>query len=191
MRANDLPIERPPVVLVLASGRGDRFAASGGTMHKLAAPLAGTPVLEHTLEAVRKSGLPWHLERAAHPGMGDTIAAAVRATHEMAAGAGWLILPGDLPLVRAATLRAIAAALIGCDVVVPVFQGRRGHPVGFSARCGDALAGLSDDVGARGVVERFGATLLEVDDEGCVMDVDTRDALAQAEALFERRESKP
>jgi hypothetical protein len=30
-----------PVVIVLAAGRGERFAASGGTVHKLQALLAG------------------------------------------------------------------------------------------------------------------------------------------------------
>ena len=69
-----------PTVLVLASGRGERFIASGGSTHKLQALLAGKPVLQHTLEAVAASGLPWHLENAGHPGMGDSIAAAVRAT---------------------------------------------------------------------------------------------------------------
>nr|HRM00151.1 NTP transferase domain-containing protein [Acidovorax sp.] len=64
-----------PHVLVLASGKGQRFAASGGTVHKLRAPLCGLTVLEHTLAAVRASGLPWHLEDAGHPGMGDSIAA--------------------------------------------------------------------------------------------------------------------
>ena len=70
-----------PVVLVLASGKGERFIASGGKGSKLQALLAGKPVLEHTLDAVRASGLPWHLESADHEGMGDCIAAAVRATH--------------------------------------------------------------------------------------------------------------
>ncbi len=47
-----------PTVLVLASGRGERFAASGGGTHKLQALLAGKPVLQHTLAAVAASGLP-------------------------------------------------------------------------------------------------------------------------------------
>ena len=89
-----------PVVLVLASGRGERFAASGGAVHKLQAPLAGKPVLQRTLDAVRASGLPWHVEEAGHPGMSDSIAAAV---HHTADAAGWLVLPGDLPLVLPAT----------------------------------------------------------------------------------------
>ena len=92
-----------PTVIVLASGRGERFIASGGTTHKLKALLHGKPLLQHTLDAVQASALPWHLEDAGHPGMGDSIAAAVRAT---SGAAGWMILPGDLPLVQAQTLRA-------------------------------------------------------------------------------------
>jgi hypothetical protein len=53
-----------PVVIVLASGRGERFVAAGGTGSKLKALLAGKPVLERTLDAVRASGLPWHVEDA-------------------------------------------------------------------------------------------------------------------------------
>ena len=42
---------RLPVVLVLASGRGERFRASGGTTHKLQALLGARTVLDHTLAA--------------------------------------------------------------------------------------------------------------------------------------------
>ena len=52
------PEFRPPTVIVLASGRGERFRAAGGSGHKLQAALAGATVLEHTLTAVRASGLP-------------------------------------------------------------------------------------------------------------------------------------
>ncbi|MCY7307212.1 MAG: NTP transferase domain-containing protein, partial [Rhodoferax sp.] len=120
-----------PVVIVLAAGRGERFAASGGNTHKQAARLAGKPVLQHVLDAVQASGLPHHVVRAdaARPGMGDSIAAGVRATPD---AAGWLILPGDLPLVQGASLRAVADALAQHAVVVASYQGMRGHPVGFS-----------------------------------------------------------
>lgn len=173
-----------PVVIVLASGRGERFAASGGGVHKLAVLLAGKPVLDHTIDAALSSGLPLHVEKADHPGMGDSIAAAVRATRD---AAGWLILPGDLPLILPATLRTIAAALEGHDVVVPIVGGQRGHPVAFSRRCGDELMRLSGDAGARSVVQRFGPRLIELDDEGCITDIDTVAALEQASALIARR----
>ncbi|MDP9899363.1 nucleotidyltransferase family protein [Variovorax ginsengisoli] len=175
-----------PTVIVLASGRGERFAASGGRVHKLQALLAGTPVLQHTLQAVYASGLPWHLEDAGHPGMGDSIAAAVRA---VPGAAGWLVLPADLPLVTADTLRAVAAAL--CDApgaVQPAYGRQRGHPVGFAARCGTALASLSGSQGAAPVLRALRAAGevvdLAVDDIGVVTDIDTLDDLARAEALY-------
>ena len=100
----ELPIE-PPCVLVLAAGRGERFLASGGSTHKLQAMLGEHSVLETTLAAVKASGLPWHVEYGPHAGMGESIAAAVKAN---ASANGWLILPADLPLVRAQTLQMLA-----------------------------------------------------------------------------------
>jgi molybdenum cofactor cytidylyltransferase len=170
-----------PVVLVLASGRGERFVASGGTGPKLRALLGGRPVLEHTLAAVRASGLRWHLEDHVHPGMGDSIAAAVRATRY---AGGWLVLPADLPLIQPATLRAVAQALQHHEAVVPVYEGRRGHPVGFSAACGSELAALEGKEGAARVLRAWGAIELIVDDVGTVTDIDTVDDLVEAERLL-------
>lgn len=169
-----------PTVIVLASGRGERYVASGGRTHKLQALLAGKTVLQHTLDAVRASGLSWHLEDAGHPGMGDSIAAAVRAS---AGASGWLILPADLPLIQSSTLCAIAAALGGHDVVLPVYRGQRGHPVGFCADCGPELMRLQGSAGAASVVKAHAAIDLTVDDIGCVTDIDTVEDLLQAEQL--------
>ena len=177
------PSVASPVVLVLASGRGQRFAASGGLVHKLRAPLGTSTVLEHTLAAVRASGLPWHLEDAGHPGMGDSIAAAVRAT---AGAAGWLVLPGDLPLVQPETLRTIAAALADtdCTVAMPLYRGERGHPVGFAAQCLQGLLALTGEQGAASLVraqaQQGTVRLVEVQDEGAVTDVDTVQDLERA-----------
>ena len=115
-----------------------------------------------------------------NPGMGDSIACGVAATGD---AQGWLILPADLPLVRASTLMAVAQALRQHTVVVPRYQGQQGHPVGFGVQCGPALLRLSGDQGARAVVaQQHMAYRLDVDDEGCVMDVDTVDALLAAQA---------
>lgn len=167
----------PPTVLILASGRGERFVASGGQGPKLQALLRSKPVLEHTLDAVRASGLPFHVETTPHPGMGDSIAAAVSATQD---AAGWLILPGDLPLIQSATLLAVAQALTQHTVVVPVFQGQRGHPVGFAAPCRADLINLKGNKGAAPVVIAYNATELIVDDRGTVTDIDTLDDLQRA-----------
>ena len=167
-----------PVVLVLASGRGERFIASGGGGSKLQALLAGKPVLEHTLAAVRASGLPFHVEDAGHPGMGDSIAAGVRAT---ANASGWLVLPGDLPLIAASSLLAVAEALQHHSLVVPMHAGTRGHPVGFSAVHGPALQALSGAEGAAAIVRSSQPFRLELDDVGSVTDIDTVEDLARVE----------
>lgn len=177
-----------PIILVLASGRGERFAASGGTVPKLQAPLGGRPVLEWTLDAVRASGLRWHLEQSRHAGMGDSIAAAVRATSD---ASGWLVLPGDLPLILPDTLRAVADALSHFDVVVPHYQGQRGHPVGFGEVCQTALRALSGPNGAQPVVRTQAAADavhdMEIDDIGIVTDIDTLADLREAELLLSTR----
>jgi molybdenum cofactor cytidylyltransferase len=178
-----------PLVLVLASGRGDRFVASGGQGSKLQALLAGRPVLEYTLAAVRASGLPFHVEDAGHPGMGDSIAAGVRATAD---AAGWLVLPGDLPLVRPESLLAVARALAQASVVSPFHHGTRGHPVGFAAEHGAALQALRGAEGAAAIVKQARAVKLELEDPGIVTDIDTVDDLARAERmLVERAAGKP
>jgi len=181
-----------PTVLILASGRGERFLASGGLIHKLQAPLAGRAVLERTIDAVRVSGLPWHLEIAGHPGMGDSIAAAVRTTAD---AAGWLVLPGDLPLVLPTSLQLVAERLLagsrGEDApfaVVPHHAGMKGHPIGFTAGCYASLLALSGEHGAAPVLRALHAVdavaELEIDDVGIVTDIDTLDDLRRAEALY-------
>lgn len=172
------------MVLVLASGRGERFTASGGQGSKLNAPLGAMTVLEHTLAAVRGSGLTWHLEDAGHPGMGDSIAAAVRATR---GASGWLVLPGDLPLVQPESLRAVAAALQQASVVLPCHKGVRGHPVGFGAGHGEALAALQGAEGAAAIVRQAQPLRLDLEDAGIVTDIDTVADLQKAAALLAAR----
>ena len=169
-----------PTVIILASGRGERFAQSGGRVPKLQALLCGKPVLQHTLDAVKASGLAWHVESDAHPGMGDSIAAAVDAT---AQASGWLILPADLPFVQTETLLTIAHYLGRSDVVRPTYQQSRGHPVGFGRACMQDLLALSGAHGAMSVVRRHACLEIPVDDFGIVTDIDTLQDLQRAQAL--------
>jgi molybdenum cofactor cytidylyltransferase len=170
-----------PTVIVLASGRGERFTASGGQVHKLQALLGGKSIIDWTLDAVRTSGLPFHIEGAGHPGMGDSIAAAVRATPE---AQGWLILPADLPLIQSATLLAVAQALQHASLVYPMYQGQRGHPVGFGRSYALPLANLQGNKGAAQLIIARAATELIVNDVGCVTDIDTLQDLEKAQKLL-------
>lgn len=179
-----------PTVVVLAAGQGSRFK---GAQHKLEQPLNGSSVLGSTLSHVSASGLPVVLvatralaahalrwlpsrdivtlsDEQARRGMGCSIAAGV--IHS-GTSSGWLILPGDMPLVRARTLRAVAAALDAHPVVYAQYRGRRGHPVGFAAELYSELVALTGDEGARRIVARYPVHGEEVDDPGVLVDVDT------------------
>ena len=146
-------------------------------------------MLQHVIDAVRASGLPYHVEDVGHPGMGDSVAAAVRATPD---ACGWLILPGDLPLIQPETLQSLALKLLepgaAHQVVVPICNGQRGHPVGFASACRDDLMRLQGAQGAAAVVRRFVVAEVTVSDIGCITDIDTVDGLKAAQARLDERQ---
>lgn len=183
-----------PAVIVLAAGKGSRFL---GAEHKLEQSLGASTVLGTTLghaiasqlqvvvvttdalaDVARRSVAARDvivLPEADAPGqaglgMGYSISAGVNARPD---ASGWLVLPGDMPLVQASTLQAVARELAHHAVAYAQYKGRRGHPVGFSAELYSELATLSGDEGARRVIARYPAHGLEVDDAGVLLDVDT------------------
>jgi molybdenum cofactor cytidylyltransferase len=114
----------------------------------------------------------------AHEGMGVTLASAIRATPD---APGWVIALADMPWIAPATIAAVVAQLHeGAILAAPVHAGRRGHPVGFAAIHYAALAALSGDEGARGLIAARIAALKEVavDDAGVLRDIDRPEDLA-------------
>jgi molybdenum cofactor cytidylyltransferase len=103
-------------------------------------------------------------------GMGYSIAVGVSARPQ---ATGWLVLPGDMPMVQTATLLAVASALEHHPVTYAQHRGRRGHPVGFGAELYSELVTLTGDEGARRLVARYPAHGVDVDDDGVLIDVDT------------------
>ncbi|WP_313696917.1 nucleotidyltransferase family protein [Achromobacter sp.] len=190
------------VGILLAAGRGRRYAGAAAGQDKLLAPLpGGTPVVMAAVASLRTAAsrivaitradnerIAALLAQAgcdvvtADPdadGMGDSLAAAVRhvmQTADHAVGA-CLVALGDMPWIRSDTCLRVAAAARQHPIVAPVWHGRRGHPVAFQRAIWPALAALTGDVGARAVVARHGATELEVDDAGVCADVDTPEDL--------------
>jgi molybdenum cofactor cytidylyltransferase len=197
-----------PTVVVLAAGKGSRFK---GSAHKLEQSLGGLSVLARTLRNAVESHLPVVVvttqslaagaaqvvaardvvvvpEALAALGMGHSIAAGVAARAD---SPGWLLLPGDMPMVKPATLLAVAAALEHHPVAYAQYQGRRGHPVGFAAELYSELMMLSGDEGARRIIARYPAVGVEVDDPGVLLDLDTEADLAAMRALHEASLARP
>ena len=82
----------------------------------------------------------------------------------------------DHPAVCAETVRRIVATFrqCGAPVVIPTYQGRRGHPVLIGRQVFRELLDLPAGMGANSVLRRFlpATQFVEVDDEGVVIDVD-------------------
>jgi molybdenum cofactor cytidylyltransferase len=191
--------------IVLAAGSGARFG--GG---KLLAPWRGGLLIEAALDAafaapVRSIHLvvgadpgvvPVALEHALTEGESGRLKLVTAADHAegMAASlragiaalppdaAGAFVFLGDMPQVPPQVAPDLAAALrAGAKAAVPVFEGRRGHPVLFAAEAFPALRRLSGDQGARGVLQGLGEAVAEVaaPTAGVLFDIDTPEALAR------------
>jgi molybdenum cofactor cytidylyltransferase len=188
-----------PAVVVLAAGAGSRYH---GARHKLSEKLGADSVLARTLRNAIASEMTVVLvvsEALADEargliaaddmvvvdarsqttwGMGDSIAAGV-SIH--ASASGWLVLPGDMPFIRPASLRAVADALDQQPIAFAQHRGRRGHPVGFGAEMFSELVMLKGDEGARRLLARYPTAAVELDDPGVLFDIDTVDDLAEAQ----------
>lgn len=113
--------------------------------------------------------------------MADSLAAAVRYSAQLdVSGDGFVIALADMPYIKPHTISAVARELkAGAAIVAPVFQGKRGHPVGFSAKYRHELEQLTGDEGARSILKRHAdqIKLLECNDSGILTDIDTPEDL--------------
>lgn len=205
MRRTERPDE-PLTAVVLAAGRSTRMAGAdklhlpwaGGTV--LAAVLravCGAPVAEVLVvtgpAAAAFASLPaaYGVRLVPNPEAAAGLAASIRRGVQAARpeAAGYLIVPGDLPLLQASTVAMLCAVFHDHrrmhprpGIVRPHHAGRPGHPVLFDAAFRDVLCALRGDAGARDLLRQHRDDLVAVpvDDPGTVHDVDTPAAYAAA-----------
>ncbi len=179
--------------VVLAAGRSSRF----GDDHKLLALWRGKPLVAHVVDAIAAAGLPPPLVVLGHRADDVRAALAGRAVHyatapdwadgmgrSLAAGiaavpADWdaaLVCLGDMPAVEPELIAALAAA--PGDVVAPVWDGRRGHPVRWPRAAFARLCQLSGDNGGRALMADHLVTQVPAPSGACLADIDTRAALS-------------
>lgn len=176
------------MAIVLAAGAGERFG--GG---KLAAALAGRPLLDHAVQAALASpaaevivvgrpetpvpaGPKFRLVTLASVALSDSLRAGLAAAGD---AKGAFIFLGDMPLVPADTAERLAAVIGEAPAAVPEWRGRPGHPV-LLARSAFALVdGLSGDEGLGRLLRGLaGVVRISVGDEGVVLDVDRPEDLS-------------
>jgi molybdenum cofactor cytidylyltransferase len=183
---------------------------SGGASSRMRSPKAllpyqGRPFLEHLLEitahreiGVRRVVLGAHAEPIAkavdlkadeivinhewEKGQLSSIQAALRS---LPPGTdGMLLCLIDHPLISSALIQDLIEQFYKTEkpIVLPVYEGRRGHPVIFSASLYDELLRAPFETGARAVVWAHSGEIEEfqTNEEGCVLNLNDPETLNRA-----------
>ncbi len=182
--------------VVLAAGTSSRFGAA----NKLLSLWRGQPMLRTVVEAALATELDpvivvtghereqveaalagIDIQFAHNAGFASGQASSVKAG--IAAVPGWcdgaMVLLGDMPRICPGEINALIDAFAGeTSIVVPQFDGQRGNPVIFGRAHFPELARLTGDKGARELLSGPGVTLVEMDSDAVLKDVDTPEALA-------------
>lgn len=129
-----------------------------------------------TLAGVADERLELVGNRRFREGMGTSVAQGVRASSW--ATDAVLIVLGDTPFFTTATVNAlIDAHAAGAAIAVPASGGRRGHPVLLDGSYRGELEELDGDAGARDILQRDAAAVVEIaiEDDAFLVDVDDRE----------------
>jgi len=100
-----------------------------------------------------------------------------------------LIVLGDQPGIQRSLITQMLASYAGtgCRIVVPAYQGRRGHPLLFSARYRQEVMTEFDETGLRGLLYKHPEQVFELPCESPAMlgDIDTPEQYERRRSEFE------
>ncbi len=136
-------------------------------------------VLGYRAEEIRKrlsgKSVRFVINHDYQQGMSSSIVAGLKSV-DMKTKAAMLVL-GDQPFIGSDTINCFIDIFNSHDrgIVVPVYQGKRGHPVIFSIKYRDELLGLTGDTGAKKVIASHESDVLEITvaSECVCRDIDT------------------
>ncbi len=181
------------IAVVTAAGSAERF---GGK--KLLAPVGGEPLLDRTIRSLLDGGVSevivvvgtdgrHDLERdvnamndarvrpVENPDPSRGMFSSIQVGVATASGDALLVMPGDMPFVRAATVRAVIEKYRERPAIVsPRFHGKRGHPVAMPLWLRDEIRDTPATANLHEVIKKHADLRvdLDVDDPGVVRDVD-------------------
>ncbi len=158
-----LPIQNQPAIrrcLITLLGAVREVIVILGTEHQAVAAL-----LKDATVKLLVNTLP-------HSDMATSVRLGFQAMQPESEGA--LVYPVDFPVVQPETIKRLAAAALETPdrIVIPTFQGRRGHPTLFPRAW---LADIDQGFNLREIIGRHSrqVRLLPVGDEGVVLEMDT------------------
>jgi len=181
--------------IVLAAGKSERMGSP-----KALLPISGRTFLENVLDAISRTSIEQIIVVVGHhqkeieasmrlplvvfnpdyeKGMITSFQAGIRALSWDVSGAFLFLV--DHPLVEAATIEAMIMNLAPNRIILPTFQGRRGHPVLFSSDVLEEILALPSTEGANIVVRKDPGRIVEVpvNAPGILVDIDTPEQFEQ------------
>jgi molybdenum cofactor cytidylyltransferase len=186
--------------IILAAGQGRRMGADKALLE-----LGDSTAVERVVRSCRKGGAQTIVvvrseDALPLPPLGDVSTVRVPAGGEMldsiraglasvqGACRGALVFPVDYALVGEATVRAVVTELgDGGEVVLPLFDGRPGHPIGLSQRLFDEVESASGSLRDVVAADADRVRVVAVDDAWIGRDLDTPDDLEAARADLRTR----
>ncbi|MGI5908665.1 MAG: DVU_1551 family NTP transferase [Christensenellales bacterium] len=188
------PKKRRIAGLIVAAGLSSRMQA-----FKPLLPLGDGTVVSHAVNGLKAAGvrdvravvgfrgneLAAHLSSIGVPSATNESYAGTHMFESVAIGLKWLsedadavfVLPGDVPLVKRHSIKALIKAYLNTDapLIYPAYRGRRGHPPLIAKACFPAILAHGGEDGLRGALRRFEREALTVGlpDPGLLMDADT------------------
>lgn len=186
--------------IVLAAGASSRMGRT-----KLTLPYGDSTILETVIRALEAAGIEaitvvlgrnWEEVYAEIEDLDVEVFVNPRPERGMASSAQWalaqmrddidafLIVLGDQPQIQTSTIKEVlrAAAMSNQGILVPTFEGKRGHPVLFRSKYKKAILALPDNVGLNEVLKQSADDVREVamDTETILKDIDTPEDYREA-----------
>ncbi|RLE17199.1 MAG: nucleotidyltransferase family protein [Acidobacteria bacterium] len=171
--------------LVLAAGFSSRMGR-----FKAALPLKGKPLLHHPVETllaicdrvlvvtgymrgkVEELMRPFPTVELVHnPDFETGMFSSVKIGTAAVQTPRFLLTPGDIPFFTQETCKALLSHR--GNVISPVFNGKKGHPVLLDRAVRKAILAAPADEILRNILHRFETVPINTDDEGILLDIDT------------------
>ncbi|AEB57230.1 nucleotidyltransferase family protein [Ectopseudomonas mendocina] len=191
--ASERPTQRV-AALMLAAGYSRRFGAdkrratlADGRSLLAASLTLPCSMLEEVWLVLRPDEAPTGMDLPTGVRVVQNAASAQGMGHSLAAGAERLlaesnadavaIFLADMPSIHRDSLETLIAHSSANNIVLPSYQGKRGHPVLFGRNFWPQLATLSGDAGAKPVLQQNpnAVRIVELDDPGVLQDIDTQE----------------
>lgn len=182
---------RPKLLLPFQGGplvAGVVEALRGGGVDEIV--LVTAPGDEPLRDWARQAGVTVTVNPDPERGMLSTLQegiAALGGSAELAQrGVMLLVSPADLPNLQASTVTLLLKGMAesGAPLAVPVYHGKRGHPLVIAQALISEIDTLDPEIGLKQLRDRHEEDLLEieVEDAGVIQDVDTPEDYAMLRA---------